>query len=246
MGRNGSGKSTLLAHLAGLRAPAAGTVTVGGASRHRLPPRRLIALGRTGAPGCRPPALRRLGRRRVPPPPTGTTGCRRRHHGRHARRRPARIPRPASPRPVRGPAAGPGPGRRARPEPAGAAAGRADPRPRLRGQGAAGRPCCGSWPPRATAVVLATHDVELVAQVGRPRRWCSPRARWWPTGRPATSCATRRSSPPRWPRSWPPTPWLTVDEVARSSEEPARCDAGNRRRRPGRSTATRGPRPSWP
>ncbi len=42
MGRNGAGKSTLLAHLAGLRAPAAGTVTVDGAAPHGRAPRRLV------------------------------------------------------------------------------------------------------------------------------------------------------------------------------------------------------------
>lgn len=38
MGRNGAGKSTLLAHLAGLRAPLAGTVRVQGDDPHRLSP----------------------------------------------------------------------------------------------------------------------------------------------------------------------------------------------------------------
>ena len=37
MGRNGSGKSTLLAHLVGLRTPAAGTVRVGGEDPAKLP-----------------------------------------------------------------------------------------------------------------------------------------------------------------------------------------------------------------
>ena len=39
MGRNGSGKSTLLAHLAGLRPAAAGSVRIQGADPHRLAPR---------------------------------------------------------------------------------------------------------------------------------------------------------------------------------------------------------------
>lgn len=39
MGRNGAGKSTLLAHLVGLRAPDKGTVQVAGASPHELSPR---------------------------------------------------------------------------------------------------------------------------------------------------------------------------------------------------------------
>jgi energy-coupling factor transport system ATP-binding protein len=43
MGRNGAGKSTLLAHLAGLRAPAHGTVTVRGDAPHQLKPRDLVA-----------------------------------------------------------------------------------------------------------------------------------------------------------------------------------------------------------
>lgn len=42
MGRNGSGKSTLMAHLSGLRAPASGTVTVDGAAPSGRPPRRLV------------------------------------------------------------------------------------------------------------------------------------------------------------------------------------------------------------
>ncbi|WP_208026784.1 ABC transporter ATP-binding protein [Rhabdothermincola sediminis] len=37
MGRNGAGKSTLLAHLAGLRAPLGGQVRIGGQAPHRLP-----------------------------------------------------------------------------------------------------------------------------------------------------------------------------------------------------------------
>ncbi len=44
MGRNGSGKSTLLAHLAGVRAPTMGSVTVDGAVPSELPPRALVAL----------------------------------------------------------------------------------------------------------------------------------------------------------------------------------------------------------
>ncbi|MBO0731014.1 MAG: ATP-binding cassette domain-containing protein [Acidimicrobiaceae bacterium] len=42
MGRNGSGKSTLLAHLAGLRAPRHGRVRVAGDAPHRLAPKQLI------------------------------------------------------------------------------------------------------------------------------------------------------------------------------------------------------------
>ncbi len=42
MGRNGSGKSTLLAHLAGLRTPRRGSVRVAGEAPAGLPPRRLI------------------------------------------------------------------------------------------------------------------------------------------------------------------------------------------------------------
>lgn len=42
MGRNGSGKSTLLAHLAGVRAPASGSVTVDGSPPHGRPPRQLV------------------------------------------------------------------------------------------------------------------------------------------------------------------------------------------------------------
>jgi energy-coupling factor transport system ATP-binding protein len=44
MGRNGSGKSTLLAHLAGLRSPRHGRVRVGGEAPHRLAPKQLIRL----------------------------------------------------------------------------------------------------------------------------------------------------------------------------------------------------------
>lgn len=44
MGRNGAGKSTLLAHLAGLRAPAGGRVLVDGRSPHALDARRSIRL----------------------------------------------------------------------------------------------------------------------------------------------------------------------------------------------------------
>ncbi len=44
MGRNGSGKSTLLAHLAGLRSPNGGRVTVLGERPGDLPPRKLIRL----------------------------------------------------------------------------------------------------------------------------------------------------------------------------------------------------------
>ncbi|MFF9085180.1 ABC transporter ATP-binding protein [Streptomyces sp. NPDC014991] len=42
MGRNGAGKSTLLGSLVGLVAPGAGTVTVGGAVPHRASPRELV------------------------------------------------------------------------------------------------------------------------------------------------------------------------------------------------------------
>jgi energy-coupling factor transport system ATP-binding protein len=42
MGRNGSGKSTLLAHMAGLRAPASGSVRVGGDEPHVLEARDLV------------------------------------------------------------------------------------------------------------------------------------------------------------------------------------------------------------
>jgi energy-coupling factor transporter ATP-binding protein EcfA2 len=44
MGRNGAGKSTLLAHLVGLRAPQAGRVTVGGRQPAELSPREAIRL----------------------------------------------------------------------------------------------------------------------------------------------------------------------------------------------------------
>ncbi|MFF0158073.1 ABC transporter ATP-binding protein [Streptomyces sp. NPDC005263] len=44
MGRNGAGKSTLLAALVGLIAPGAGSVRVGGAVPHRTPPRDLVRL----------------------------------------------------------------------------------------------------------------------------------------------------------------------------------------------------------
>jgi energy-coupling factor transport system ATP-binding protein len=44
MGRNGSGKSTLLAHLAGLRPPTDGRVTVAGRSPTDLPARKLITV----------------------------------------------------------------------------------------------------------------------------------------------------------------------------------------------------------
>ncbi|MGW4563409.1 ABC transporter ATP-binding protein [Streptomyces sp. NPDC004561] len=42
MGRNGAGKSTLLGSLVGLVAPTSGTVTVGGATPHRASPRDLV------------------------------------------------------------------------------------------------------------------------------------------------------------------------------------------------------------
>jgi energy-coupling factor transport system ATP-binding protein len=42
MGRNGAGKSTLLSALAGLVEPAKGTVRTGGATPHRTPPRELV------------------------------------------------------------------------------------------------------------------------------------------------------------------------------------------------------------
>jgi energy-coupling factor transport system ATP-binding protein len=42
MGRNGAGKSTLLSTLVGLHTPAAGTVTVGGAAPHRTRPGELV------------------------------------------------------------------------------------------------------------------------------------------------------------------------------------------------------------
>jgi energy-coupling factor transport system ATP-binding protein len=42
MGRNGAGKSTLLSSLVGLVEPASGSVRVGGATPHRTPPRDLV------------------------------------------------------------------------------------------------------------------------------------------------------------------------------------------------------------
>lgn len=42
MGRNGSGKSTLLEHIVGLRTPVTGRIEVGGAQPHRLEPRHTI------------------------------------------------------------------------------------------------------------------------------------------------------------------------------------------------------------
>ncbi|MBU3700596.1 MAG: energy-coupling factor ABC transporter ATP-binding protein [Acidimicrobiia bacterium] len=42
MGRNGSGKSTLLEHIVGLRTPVTGRIEVGGAQPHRLEPRHAI------------------------------------------------------------------------------------------------------------------------------------------------------------------------------------------------------------
>ena len=42
MGRNGAGKSTLLSHLVGLRAPGRGRVTVGGREPHDLPARQVV------------------------------------------------------------------------------------------------------------------------------------------------------------------------------------------------------------
>ncbi|WJV51477.1 ABC transporter ATP-binding protein [Streptomyces flavofungini] len=42
MGRNGAGKSTLLSTLVGLLPPTSGTVRVGGSAPHRMPPRELI------------------------------------------------------------------------------------------------------------------------------------------------------------------------------------------------------------
>jgi energy-coupling factor transport system ATP-binding protein len=44
MGRNGSGKSTLLAHMTGLRAPRRGQVRVAGEAPHRLSPKQLVRL----------------------------------------------------------------------------------------------------------------------------------------------------------------------------------------------------------
>ncbi len=200
MGRNGSGKSTLLAHLAGLRTPSAGPVDVDGASPPTSPAAGAIR-GSAWCPRTRhccstatrwPPSAQRPTTTPAwppgPPPPLD-------------RILPGSAPGPAPPRPVRGPAPGPGPGHRAGPGAAAGAARRAHPRPRLSGQGPAGRRCsrelaadghAWSWPPTTWSWWPRWP----------PGWWCWPRARWWPTDRPARWCATRRCSPPRWPRCW--------------------------------------------
>ena len=90
--------------------------------------------------------------------------------------------------------------------PAGRAARRADPRARLPGQGrlAADRP--RPAPRRARRVVVATHDVEFVADVGRPGRGHGRRARSSPTARPPRSLAASPAFAPQVAKVLAPLP----------------------------------------
>ena len=186
MGRNGAGKSTLLS-APGRAAPA------GLAARSRstapTPPalaaRDAGAPGRAGAAGAGRPALRRHRRRRV-----------RAGRPRRRRRRPARTAtlldrlvarhRPATGTRATCPRASGSPWRSRSCSPAG-----------RRCCCSTSRPAASTTPPRRRlvailrelaadghAVVLATHDVELVADGRRPDASCWPTARSSPTARP--------------------------------------------------------------
>ena len=157
---------------------------------------------RSGSSGsCRKtgePARRRAGREECP------AGDSRRDLPKGATRRRPRLARPGHDRrrtthgPLRGPAPGARAGGRAGAGAATRPARRADPRPRLRRQGQAGRTLRALGSRRGHCVVVATHDVELVAEVAdrvvvladgevitdgrrdRSLRFARPRLRRWP------------------------------------------------------------------
>ena len=167
MGRNGSGKSSLLWALQGSGRRHAGAVRVAGrtaSTRPPLPRRRRRAAGRAGAADRRPtcststpsrPSARQADREAACPAGTCAALLDRLAPGidddRHPRdlsegQRLALVLAVQLDR-----------------RPAGPAPRRADPGPRLRGQGGA-RASCATSPPRGRAVVVATHDVEFVAE----------------------------------------------------------------------------------
>ena len=99
------------------------------------------------------------------------------------------------------------------------------------------------------AVLLATHDVELAAEVANRVR--GARRRRGRGGRPdqPTSSSARRRSRRRWPRCLAPRPWLTVAEVAAAAGRPRRDRrAGSHRGTPcarGRAVGARAGRRAW-
>ena len=214
MGRNGAGKSTLLTTLVGMVEPAV---------RHR--PRRRAA--RRTAPR---PASSSAHVGLVPQEPRdllyadtvaaecaaadadagAAAGTCRALVVRAAARRPGRHP---PPRPVRGPAARPRPGGRAHRPPAAAPPRRADPRPRLRGQGPPGRRPAQALAAEGHAIVLATHDVELAAELAH-RVVILADGEIVADGPTAEVVVSSPSFAPQVAKILAPQQWLTVAQVA--------------------------------
>ena len=213
MGRNGSGKSTLLGRLAGLRRPTAGRVRVLGQAPADAGPERLVArvglvpqdaglllYGESVAAECaaadRDAGLERRAPRR-PPSPGCCPGC-------PATATPGDLSegQRLAPRPGRGPGARPRPSSCWTSRPAASTT----------------RARSAWWPSWAElaaaghAVVVATHDVELVARV-------ADRAVVLADGEVVADGPAREvvcHSPvfaPQVAKVLAPEPWLTVDEV---------------------------------
>ena len=247
MGRNGAGKSTLLATLVGLRrADRRHRPRRRRARPHRTAPRELSAASassrRSRATCCTPT--------RSPPsarPPTRDAGaapgtCR----ALVSELLPGVGGRHPPPRPVRGPAARARAGRRADRPPAAAAARRADPRPGLRGEGPPGRESCATWPPTGHAIVLATHDVELAAELAH-RVVILADGEVVADGPTAEVVVSSPAFAPQVAKILAPQPWLTVAQVrealalARAGPRAPSGPAGTGR--PARPALRRRPRP---